>query len=206
MLDRYAFVRLARALPATTAAVICTILLLLGLVYGYATGGVNADAGDVVLPVLFIFGLFVVLGLVMDGSANARAKTHWDDVLPASATDVERLASCYFADRGWDAQRDDSDFKVFVRRTRLNIPLLVVLAFLGVFPAVLYLAFWSLSRPEAMTISVTPVSSGASIELIGPSAAIDGFYRALDLELPRPHFDRVASGGRSPKTYGSDER
>ena len=206
MLDRYAFARLARALPASTAAAACTVLLLLAILYGYASGGIDADAGAVVLPLLFIIGLFIVLGLIMDGRANARAKTRWSDVLPASATDVERLASRYFADHGWEAQRDDADFKVFVRRTRLNILLLIVLAFLGVFPAVLYLAFWSLSRPEAMTISITPVPAGASIELIGPNAAKDGFYRSTQLDLPRPHRDHVASGDRSLRAYRVEER
>lgn len=206
MLDQYAVGRLVRALPATAAAVACTVLLLLGILSGYALGGIDAGASEVVLPLLFIFGLFIVLGLVMDGSANARAKTHWSDVLPASATDVERLGSRYFADHGWEAQRDDPDVKVFVRRTRLNIPLLLLLAFLGVFPAVLYLAFWSLSRPQAITISVTPVLTGARIELVGPNAAMHGFYRATVEELPWPHVDLIASGGKPQTAYRLNER
>jgi len=59
---------------------------------------------------------------------------------------------------------------------------------------VLYFAFWSLSRPEVMTITITTVLRGALIELMGPSGAMDGFYRATELELPRPHFDPVGSG------------
>lgn len=194
MLDQFAFGRFARALPATTAALTFVVLITAVVVFQAIFGNIAADAGPVLLLLLCIFSLFIVLGLIMDGSANARAKTRWTDVLPASATDVERIASRYFADHGWTAQRDDPDFKVFIRRTRLNILLLAVLALLGVFPAVLYLAFWSLSRPEVMTITVATVLRGAWIELIGPSAAMDGFYRATELELPRLHFDGVGSG------------
>lgn len=194
MLDQFAIGRFARALPATTAALTFMLLIAAVVVIQAIAGNIEADVGSGLLLLLVLFSLFVVLGLIMDGSVNARAKTHWENVLLASATDVERIASRYFTDHGWTAQRDDPDFKVFVRRTRLNILLLLLLALLGVFPAVLYLAFWSLSRREVMTITITTVLRGARIELIGPSGAMDGFYRATELELPRPHFDRVRSG------------
>ncbi len=206
MYDRYAFGRLARGMPATTVAVVCVVLLSIAIVYQAITGGDGGEVGALAGPLLLILGLglFIVLGLIMDGSANARAKTHWEEVLPVSATDFERLASGYFADHGWTAQRDDADFKVFVRRTRLNTVLLIVLAFLGVFPAVLYLAFWSLSRQEAMTVSITPVPAGARIEMIGPNAAMDGFYREIVAELPRLPGSRGRSGDRRLKAGGFD--
>ena len=204
MFDRYAFGRLARAMPATTVAVVCVVLLMIVIVYHAIADGIDADAGSLILPLLFIAGLFIVLGLLLDGSANARAKTHWAEVLPVSATDLERLASGYFADHGWTTQRDDADFKVFVRRTRLNIVLLIVLAFLGVFPAVLYLAFWSLSRQEVMSVSITPVPAGARIEMVGPNAAMGGFYRAVVAELPQPPAARGRTAGRPLKAPGFD--
>ncbi len=134
MLDQYAFRRFPRALPATTAALTFVLLIADVIVIQAIAGNIEADIGSGLLLLLFLFSLFVVLGLIMDGNVNARAKTHWKDVLPASATDVERIASRYFADHGWTAQPDDPDFKVFVRRTRLNILLLLLLALLGVFP------------------------------------------------------------------------
>ena len=204
MFDRYASGRLARAMPATTVAVVCVVLLMIVIVFQTIADGIDADAGSAILPLLFISGLFTVLGLIMDGSANARAKTHWEKVLPVSATDLERLASGYFADHGWTAQRDDADFKVFVRRTRLNIVLLIVLAFLGVFPAVLYLAFWSLSRQEAMSVRITPVPAGAWIEMVGPNAAMGGFYREVVVALPQPPGARGRTAGRPLSAGGFD--
>lgn len=193
MIDRFAFGRLVRALPATTVALTGSALLMIVIACQFAAGDARPDAGSVIGPVLLIFGLIIVMGLLLDGSANSRATTHWEEILPVSATELERHASGYFADHGWTAQRDDADFKVFVRRTRLNIALLLVLALLGVFPAVLYLAFWSLSRPEAMTVKITPVLDGARIEMTGPNAAMDGFYQATVSELWRPTVEQVGS-------------
>ncbi len=183
MLDRSAFQRLALAMPATAASVVCVVLLVIVIVFQAIAGGDSDESGALAGPALLILGLFIVLGLILDGSASARAKTHWEEVLTVSATDFGRLASGYFADHGWEAQRDDADFKVYVRRTRLNVVLLIVLATLGVFPAVLYLALWSLSRKEAMTVSITPVPAGARIEMVGPNAAMDGFYRTVSDDL-----------------------
>jgi hypothetical protein len=203
MIDRFAFGRLAGALPATTVALAGSVLLTFAIASRFVVGNAGPDAGSVIGPVLLIFGLFIVIGLLMDGSANSRATTHWEEILPVSATALERHASGYFADHGWTAQRDDADFKVFVRRTRLNVALLLVLAFLGVFRAVLYLAFWSLSRPEVMTVKIAPVLDGARIEMIGPNAAMNGFYQATVSELSPPTAGRIGSGDRPMRADGN---
>lgn len=203
MMERFAFGRLVRALPATTVALTCGVLLMFAIAYRFVVGNAGPDAGSVIGPVLLIFGLFVVMGLLVNGSANSRATTHWEEILPVSARELERHASGYFADHGWTAQRDDADFKVFVRRTRLNIALLLVLAFLGVFLAVLYLAFWSLSRPEVMTVKIAPVLDGTRIEMIGPNAAMNGFYQATVSEPSRPTAGRIGSGDRPMRVDGN---
>lgn len=194
--------RLIRALPATSVAIACVLVASALIVVRAVSGGISGGAGSAAVPLLVIFALFIVIGLAVDGSANAGARTRWNEELAISATDLERQVSAYYANAGWTAQRDDAEFKVFVRRSSLNVGLLIVLLILGVVPAVLYLAVHALSRAEAVTVAITPTMAGARIEMQGPWSAIQPFYRMLDLDEPElPEADagkrrQVATGTR----------
>lgn len=175
--------RLIRALPATAAAVLVALVLFALTLYQNVPGVADVDVPLELLPVVVIGLVLVALGLAADGGVKNRARTTWDSTVAMSATDLDRMASQYFADKGWTAQRDDEDFKVFVRRPRLNIGLLVILMILGVFPALIYLGVYALERPQSVSIAIAPVSAGAHVEIQGPWSAVDPFHRTLAWSL-----------------------
>lgn len=65
-----------------------------------------------------------------------------------SATAFERLAARHFAELGWTAQRDEPDFKLFVRNRG--------------------------SRPSVASITVDPVPGGTHVRMTLSREASDG--------------------------------
>ena len=184
-------------MPATAAAMLVALCIV-----GYVSVQIVSGDRDASLPaamvVLAVLAVLVALGLAADRGANGRARTTWDGAFALSATDLDRLASRHFAERGWTAQRDDEDFKVFVRRPSLNVGLLVVLLIFGLFPALIYLGLYAIERPASVSIAITPVPAGAHIEMQGSWSAIDPFYRTLNRS-----FDYAGTGYPEMKATGS---
>lgn len=101
--------RLMRVLPATTVAVVCVLAFFVFVAWHSVTDDRPGGIGEIVWPSLILAVLLVFVGLGVDGGRNAHATAETDEVLPMSATDLERAASQCFAEARWTVQRDKAN-------------------------------------------------------------------------------------------------
>jgi hypothetical protein len=171
-----------RTLPVTALALAVAVVLLAVQVARVAAG--DADpTGPWLFGWVIVVAMILFAGLLLDGVRLGNRAQEWDGLVATPAMRFERATSIYFATAGWESQRDEPDYKVFVRRHGGVNPLMVILlAILGVIPALIYLAFAARRGQTVVAIEIVPVMGGTRVRVEqsrGESSA-DQFLRQLD--------------------------
>ncbi len=149
--------RFVRVFPVTCWAVLATLILLVMISFeterdrpgplDWANALTFIELSAIV-PIAFLFVIVILVGLLLDSSRISARTGEWDEVVPMSATAFERLAARHFLEAGWEAQRDDEGFKLFVRPRG--------------------------GRPAVASLAIDPVPGGAQVRMTLSREASEG--------------------------------
>lgn len=149
--------RVLRVFPFTCLAVLITLVLVIALPIRAERNGPDAFSwSDATIgfyrseafPLVVLLVVMAGLGLALDGMGIADRSREWDEVVPMSATAFEQLATTHFVEAGWQPQRDEPDFKLYVRNRG--------------------------GRPAAASISIDSVLGGTHVRMSLSREAADG--------------------------------
>ncbi|HEV2529286.1 MAG TPA: hypothetical protein VGT61_12650 [Thermomicrobiales bacterium] len=180
------------------------LLLALGIAWlGAMLGDGDRRLADNWVGPVFVTFVVLLLAVIADSARLQARPSEWDGVVRTPAHEFERATSIFFAGKGWEAQRDDADYKVFVRRNqRLDVGTLGCLLIVGIIPGLLYLMFGDRSGQTVVTLEIYPVMDGTRVRMTqsrGDRSA-DRFMSAL------PGLEIGPGGDPQPLGHDSGSR
>ena len=149
--------RFVRVFPVTCWAIVLTLILLVMISFETERDRPGPfDWADALIfiepsaigPIVFLFMIVIFVGLLLDSTRISARSGEWDEVVPMSATAFERLATRHFLEAGWEVQRDDEGFKLFVRPRS--------------------------GRPAVASLTIDPVPGGAHLRMTLSREASEG--------------------------------
>jgi hypothetical protein len=175
-------------------------LLVLGVVwFGARVGDPGWRLADNWGTPVFVTLVVLFLAVLADTARLQARPSEWDGVVITPAYKFERATSIFFAGEGWEAQRDDPDYKLFIRRNQnLDVGTLGCLFIIGIIPGLIYMLAGGRSGQTVVTLEIYPVMEGTRVRMTqsrGDRSA-DRFMRELPGIEVRPE-DKLRTFGDS---------